>query len=378
MELYLEGILTVVGVGLGAMLPRALREGHASCIALAHAKSHGDPPKRATTSNAKNKSLEVCHRTVACSLLLISGVVGTLYCFLSPPPFSLRVERSSGPSTQETRIYFGAGCFWHIQYEFVRAEQDATGPFCGGRDDAGVSSLAGYAGGKWQSPLASVCYHGMPHADYGRLGHAEAISIRLDESNASAQLSALAATYFGLFRSVMCSRAEPHCADGRRRQRPDPANNGPEYRNVIGFPGGMDDRTKMALISSENVNGMPVLRGGGDDDESEYVVYIYDSSEYPFFAAEPYHQLHSDPVLAPAMPESYKRVLRNVLEQLGRFKGSEGCTSFPAEFAWIWPLMAGVPLGMVLAMSQSFAKELLAQLLVRTGCRAGATVTADA
>ena len=40
-------------------------------------------------------------------------------------------------------IYFGVGCFWHVQHEFVEAEKKLLG-----RGDMEVTSYAGYAGGK--------------------------------------------------------------------------------------------------------------------------------------------------------------------------------------------------------------------------------------
>ena len=40
-------------------------------------------------------------------------------------------------------VYFGCGCFWHVQHEFVEAEKKLLG-----RGDMEVTSYAGYAGGK--------------------------------------------------------------------------------------------------------------------------------------------------------------------------------------------------------------------------------------
>jgi peptide methionine sulfoxide reductase MsrA len=38
-------------------------------------------------------------------------------------------------------VYFGVGCFWHVQHEFVQAEKNM------GRSDDQITSRAGYAGG---------------------------------------------------------------------------------------------------------------------------------------------------------------------------------------------------------------------------------------
>ena len=40
-------------------------------------------------------------------------------------------------------VYFGCGCFWHVQHEFVEAEKKLLG-----RGDMEVTSYAGYAGGR--------------------------------------------------------------------------------------------------------------------------------------------------------------------------------------------------------------------------------------
>merc|ERR1712023_401325 len=78
-------------------------------------------------------------------LPLTGGLIGMLWCFLSPPPFSVRV---SGPPLHHrndpTRsIYLGNGCFWHTQYDFVVVVQDVDGAFSG-RSDSEVTSLVGY------------------------------------------------------------------------------------------------------------------------------------------------------------------------------------------------------------------------------------------
>ena len=39
-------------------------------------------------------------------------------------------------------VYFGSGCFWHVQHEFVEAERKYLS-----RNDGQLTALAGYAGG---------------------------------------------------------------------------------------------------------------------------------------------------------------------------------------------------------------------------------------
>ena len=40
-------------------------------------------------------------------------------------------------------VYFGCGCFWHVQHEFVECERRVLG-----RSDMEITARAGYAGGK--------------------------------------------------------------------------------------------------------------------------------------------------------------------------------------------------------------------------------------
>lgn len=252
----------------------------------------------------------------------IAGLIGLIWTFSTPPIFSVEI---SGPPAHRRNdpirsVYVGNGCFWHTQYDFVLLEQDVNGPF-GGRSDANVTSLVGYAGGRHQSTSGAVCYHGFPHSDYGKLGHAEAMSISLDShtgSVARAQVSAIAKIYFEHgFNTV----------DGGKRQRLDPQDAGKEYRNVLGLPGGMDNGELWPLFEAANLHGMPLVRGTGgnqDDTEDEYVVYVYDSNRYPFFRGESSHQFHANSVIGRDTPESYRQGLHKKQSDMGRLD-STGC-----------------------------------------------------
>jgi peptide methionine sulfoxide reductase MsrA len=213
-------------------------------------------------------------------------------------------------------VYFGQGCFWHTQYDTVLIEQTANGAF-GARSDAEVTSLVGYAGGKYAGG-DSVCYHGLPATDYGKLGHAEAVGVELS-ANATIQLAQfeeLAAHYF--------SHGFQSTAKGM--QRLDPGDAGAEYRNVIGIPGGAGG-SLYAALQQANVHGMPLLAGqGGRDGDAQdnYVVYVYDSLAFPFFRAETYHQFHTNDVLRRPVPPSYTDALKSAQEAAGRM-GDTGC-----------------------------------------------------
>jgi hypothetical protein len=59
-------------------------------------------------------------------------------------------------ATDETLVdvYFGVGCYWHIQHEFAQAERDILG-----RTDLQLTARTGYAGGTGIGPEGRVCYH---------------------------------------------------------------------------------------------------------------------------------------------------------------------------------------------------------------------------
>ena len=76
---------------------------------------------------------------------------------------------SSNDDDGMTYVYFGNGCFWGRQHEFVALEKEALH-----RSDAEVKSLAGYAGGKrggGGKNRDTVCYYyGSSDTVYERLG----------------------------------------------------------------------------------------------------------------------------------------------------------------------------------------------------------------
>ena len=55
---------------------------------------------------------------------------------------------------------------------------------------------------------------------------------------------------------------------------------------------------------------MPLLDGGGSDTKDEGVVYIYNSTAFPFYRAEQYHQYHRNSVIGRALPSAYTSTAR--------------------------------------------------------------------
>lgn len=193
--------------------------------------------------------------------------------------------------SQSTRVYFGVGCFWHVQHEFVSTEQSLLN-----RDRSQVSAMTGYAGGtrvgesdsfgavrKVPASAATgkpvVCYHNMANrADYGQLGHGEVVQVSVP----AASYGAFAKEYFSLF--------------GPDLERPDKGDRGPEYRSLVGLPGGAQSPLYPALEKAAAERGLRLAEGKGDDADTlgKRAVWVMDSERFPFYQAEVYHQFHDD------------------------------------------------------------------------------------
>ncbi|CAK0880019.1 unnamed protein product [Prorocentrum cordatum] len=120
-------------------------------------------------------------------------------------------------------VYFGQGCFWHVQNELVNQEAKILG-----RSGTQITALTGYAGGTSIGPAGEVCYHNRFSApDYGQMGHTEVVGMSVPESKVG-EIGKVLLDY------AASSRAGRH----------DPQDRGPEYRSAIGLPGGKQFRDK--------------------------------------------------------------------------------------------------------------------------------------
>ena len=191
------------------------------------------------------------------------SLVGGGHMAVRPPPH---------PANDPLRsVYLGMGCFWRTQYDMVVLER--APPFSRTADSA-VTSLAGYAGGRFMGPGGHVCYHGNPRADYSSLGHTEVVQVQLDAnaSRASAQLQALAHHYF--------TQGFTRTPSGL--QRADRMDVGPQYRNALGLPGGTNSTHYPAVVRAAAAVGMPLRQGVGGPDhdvQDEGVVWVYVSAQ---------------------------------------------------------------------------------------------------
>ena len=88
---------------------------------------------RSTVSSSSNEETKVSNRRK-----FMNGVAATITTILSVPSLATAAEED----TKLTDVYFGVGCFWHIQHEFVVAEKNLLG-----RGPKTFTSRTGYAGG---------------------------------------------------------------------------------------------------------------------------------------------------------------------------------------------------------------------------------------
>jgi len=176
---------------------------------------------------------------------------------------------------EEIQVYFGSGCFWHVQHEIIVAEKKHLG-----RSEKEATAIAGYAGGLKTGPDGKVCYHNLNmDSDYGRMGHSEAVGVKIP----SDKFPQFAKEFFNLF---------------YKGERIDPQDRGGEYRAVLGMPGGVDGPYFSVAKEYADQKGMTLKEGKGNDPDTlkKKLVFVYDSTKFPFYPGEVYHQYHDDMV----------------------------------------------------------------------------------
>jgi len=194
---------------------------------------------------------------------------------------------ANADTTEDTiDVYFGCGCFWHVQHEFVEAERRILGR-------TSPTARAGYAGGNAGADVSGrVCYHNaLRVADYGSLGHAEVVALR---DIPVSKFSAFCEEYFKLFDA--------------KGNRPDQlGDRGLEYRNLVGIPGGSESPYATMLVEASKRTGdkLDFARGKGDDPDARAMAFVMDSTKYPFYVGEQYHQFHDGFNYGENYPNSY-------------------------------------------------------------------------
>ncbi|KAG2491069.1 hypothetical protein HYH03_010514 [Edaphochlamys debaryana] len=280
---------------------------------------------------ARGPSADASSRPPAAAAALAalrSGLVSAALtaCLLLPAPLPAAAEPAAAPASTSggsaplTTVYFGNGCFWGRQKDFVEVEMRTLG-----RPADQVTALVGYAAGTATGPDGRVCYvYSDPKTRYDELGHAEVVALGVDPGAEEAEVRAFARAYFKQFQRTI----------DQGMMRLDPQDAGAAYRNVIGLPGGVRSPL-FPIIQEANVNGMElregkgnVVRGGRDTENDELnVVWVVDSEALPFYRAERYHQFHHG--LGKRFPETYVRGVRDTVAATGRIEPVPGCLEFP-------------------------------------------------
>lgn len=216
---------------------------------------------------------------------LFLGTIGSVIASSSPLTNNVvYAAEEVDISTSLVDVYFGVGCYWHIQHEFVEAERKLLN-----RGDTELTSRTGYAGGTATDKEGRVCYHNFSSiADYGKLGHGEVVGMKIPQSS----IGDFAKEYFDLFTA--------------KGERVDPMDKGGEYRSLIGLPNGMDNPSYPAVEAAANAKGMTLAMGKGNDPDTLGLkkVFVYDNAKFPFYQAEVYHQFHND-FQSPAYGKKY-------------------------------------------------------------------------
>ena len=226
--------------------------------------------------------------------------------------FTAPVTHAAGP-VPNTDVYFGVGCFWHVQHELVQTEKKVLL-----RDGAELTSLAGYAGGKStgkdtnrpDNKKGVVCYHNMMGVgDYGNLGFGEVVGMSVPGDS----IGSFADQYFALF--------------GSDNERPDKGDRGAEYRSLLGLPGGVKSPYFKEIQAALARSGkkLTLVEGQGNDKDTlgKGKVWVMDSDAFPFYRAEMYHQYHDGFMPGEQYPQSYNNIAKQLVDA-GKI-GPTGC-----------------------------------------------------
>eukprot|EP00607_Mallomonas_marina_P002841 CAMPEP_0182427134 /NCGR_PEP_ID=MMETSP1167-20130531/14948_1 /TAXON_ID=2988 /ORGANISM="Mallomonas Sp, Strain CCMP3275" /LENGTH=271 /DNA_ID=CAMNT_0024609109 /DNA_START=126 /DNA_END=941 /DNA_ORIENTATION=+ len=255
-----------------------------------------------------NTAHSLCMKISIPKLLLSTSLIPLVLSLSYPQEIraeqqvSFQMSSSATTTNGNIPVYFGVGCFWHVQHEFVQAEKNILG-----RSDEQLTSTAGYAGGtklgKSNAPnskaLDTVCYHNFQGiADYGKLGHGEVVGLQIPESS----MLDFSTQYFSLFGSDL--------------ERPDKGDRGAEYRSLVGIPGGTSSPLYPSLERAASQKGLKLVPGKGDDVDTlgKKIVWVMDSDKFSFHPAELYHQFHDGFMPGESYPQSYNTLAKQAYD----------------------------------------------------------------
>jgi len=224
--------------------------------------------------------------------------------------FGVGANTNAYPKETAEWIYFGNGCFWARQHLFVQELERSMLE----RSDSHITALTGYAGSTHMGEGDTLCYHNPENfSDYGKLGHAEVVQLNLPYSALTNAFSVYFKSFIELSPGMWA--------------RSDYFDQGPEYRSLIGIPGGINNTLMYSLIKRANLHNMSLVPGHGSDPDTfeNNTVYVMDSNMYRFKQAERCLQFHDDQLVK--YPASY-HALRDIGEKSGRIHS----TKCPANF----------------------------------------------
>ena len=217
------------------------------------------------------------------------------------------VHERDAAGGDDITVLFASGCFWGRQHDLAEFERQTLG-----RADSEVTSIGGYAGSA--DPSSPVCYYNQGGVGvYSKLGHAEAVSIRLPPT--AIALESASRVFFSSFVPL----------GNRTFGREDVFDQGPGYRAFIALPGGLASPL-LPAVRRANLHGMSLVAGKGSDPDTFGTnrVYVLDSGAYAFHQAEICLQFHNNQT--GSYPPSYHR-LREVLLANKRLRNDTGCPS---------------------------------------------------
>lgn len=274
-----------------------------------------------TSHSTRHSTVSRARHDIQPPLLQRAAIAATVYALTTALSSGSLAEAAD--TQQVEPVYFGNGCFWGRQYDFIQTEKKDLGRLAGA-----FSATVGYAGGKNFSPSNKVCYYYTPEKDsvYERLGHAEVVQVELrgqSTDQQAEQFRRLAKVYFKQFRKL----------PGGKMIRQDPQDAGPGYRNVVGLAGGIKSPF-FSILEEENINKMELKQGQGggfaadgrplENDELN-TVWIYDSERLPFYQAEMYHQYHNG--LGKKFEKEYTSDYKQAAMESGQIKAT-GCPEY--------------------------------------------------
>jgi len=90
---------------------------------------------------------------------------------------------------------------------------------------------------------------------------------------------------------------------------------GPEYRSLLGLPGGTNSKYFQVIKDAADKKGITLKEGNGNDPDTlgKKMAFVMDSTKFPFYQAEVYHQFHDGFMPGEQYPQSYNSITNKLL-----------------------------------------------------------------